>query len=80
MERTTIVKAGWMVVLAFILSYMPVIAQTDGGAGTGSGGTTTGAYDDDREDGFDWGILGLLGLAGLAGMKRRDDDRTRVRT
>lgn len=37
---------------------------------------TDGQYavrDEERDDGFDWGLLGLLGLAGLLGLRKKDD-------
>ena len=46
---------------------------------------TAVVVDDDRDDGFDWGLLGLLGLLGLMPRKRADvvvhrDDATRTGT
>ena len=50
----------------------PALAQT---TTTTPPGTTAArpVVVDDRNDGFDWGLLGLLGLAGLAPLFMRKD-------
>ena len=54
----------------------PAVAQTP--TGTPPAGTT--ARTDNRDDGFDWGLIGLLGLAGLAPLFMRKDRQGNVHT
>jgi hypothetical protein len=65
----------YAVTILVVIAAGPALAQTTSGpAGTG----TTTAPQNDRDDGFDWGLLGLLGLAGLAPLFMRKDRQGNV--
>jgi MYXO-CTERM domain-containing protein len=66
----------FLAIVLFLLSAVPVYAQSNPPASGSTTVTRQTSVERDEDSGFDWGLLGLLGLAGLAGLagrKKRDD-------
>ena len=69
-SRCLLGTAGAVLSLALVVE--PARAQVTQDTAAGS----VQLADNDRDNGFEWGLLGLLGLAGLLGRKRAEPTTT----